>query len=483
MKKKTRTPAKRRGRRRPRLSLLIPAVILLAAGLVWMGMKVTENGEFTVVDYTQDPSELVTYRHYLFAANRLASLDPETPACIVNQDGKVVAIRSGIVDFTGKDVTQNTEYRMEDGRTGYLNGSYGADGLYLGTNDNGTEVHFQMAGVTGWVNVQDISLRFYNETLSLSGYNRYGDSLVHQISGGFDGQESLAYSISECPDFIQNDTFYYSYDGHRFYTDFYAMSEAVRSGQPASVNEDPWYDPYQFTPHRTLSALTNEEGNAYLNQVKGITEGTDTWPMQENQSVLWDAADLFTQAQDAYWMNARMMFSLALNESAYGQSEYAVTKHNLFGHGAGDEDPDAADGYDSLQACVDAHAWDWLQKRYADPESEVWNGSWFGDKASGINVMYASDPYWGEKAGSFLFHLGWEAPERIIRDGEEPTPVYDEPDGKVLYTFPGPAVLVTAGEEKDGWIPVRSEAPVENGKLNVDIPYEEDDIVWIRKQS
>jgi len=159
--------------------------------------------------------------------------------------------------------------------------------------------------------------------------------------------------------------------------------------------------------------------------------------------------------------------------------EYAVDRHNVFGHEAGDENPDAASGYPDLLACVQSHAWDWLQKKYANPGNEVWHGSWFGDKGSGINVMYASDPYLGEKAASFLYHLGFEPPELITRDGSEETPVYDRPGGSVVYVFAGPAMLVKTGEARDGYLPVRSEAPLSEGKVDVEIPYEETDIVWI----
>nr|WP_276925715.1 glucosaminidase domain-containing protein [Faecalibaculum rodentium] len=468
-------------RRKPRRSVVIAAVaagILLA---IWLGFKVTENGVFTVIDYSANPKEIGTWKHYGFAAAKLNALDPDTPACIENESGKVVAIRSGVVDFSGKPVTENTLYTMENGEQGYLNGSYGVDGLYLGTSGDGRQVKFQMAGTTGWVDVQDVSLRFYSNTVRLSGYSRYQDSLVHQVSTGLDGQEPLAYSIGSCPSFIDPDVFYFSYDGHWFYKDFYTMSEAMRTGEGRAVNEKPWYNPWQFTPHRTLSSLTNADGNAAL-AARGITRGVsseDTWPLEAGQSVLFDAADLFSKVQQEDWMNARMMFALAMNESGAGQSEYAVDRHNVFGHEAGDENPDAASGYPDLLACVQSHAWDWLQKKYANPGNEVWHGSWFGDKGSGINVMYASDPYWGEKAASFLYRLGFEPPELITRDGSEETPVYDRPGGSVVYVFAGPAMLVKTGEARDGYLPVRSEAPLSEGKVDVEIPYEETDIVWI----
>ena len=163
----------------------VAAGILLA---IWLGFKVTENGVFTVIDYSANPKEIGTWKHYGFAAAKLNALDPDTPACIENESGKVVAIRSGVVDFSGKPVTENTLYTMENGEQGYLNGSYGVDGLYLGTSGDGRQVKFQMAGTTGWVDVQDVSLRFYSDTVRLSGYSRYQDSLVHQVSTGLDGQ-------------------------------------------------------------------------------------------------------------------------------------------------------------------------------------------------------------------------------------------------------------------------------------------------------
>ena len=40
-------------------------------------------------------------------------------------------------------------------------------------------------------------------------------------------------------------------------------------------------------------------------------------------------------------------------------------------------------------------------------------------------------------------------------------------------------MLVKTGEARDGYLPVRSEAPLSEGKVDVEIPYEETDIVWI----
>ena len=48
-----------------------------------------------------------------------------------------------------------------------------------------------------------------------------------------------------------------------------------------------------------------------------------------------------------------------------------------------------------------------ISESYCDPKDYIgrYYGSHLGDKESGINVKYASDPYWGEKAASFYYRL------------------------------------------------------------------------------
>lgn len=41
-----------------------------------------------------------------------------------------------------------------------------------------------------------------------------------------------------------------------------------------------------------------------------------------------------------------------------------------------------------------------MNKGYLSPSDWRYNGDYFGDKGSGLNVQYASDPYWGEKAAA-----------------------------------------------------------------------------------
>lgn len=53
--------------------------------------------------------------------------------------------------------------------------------------------------------------------------------------------------------------------------------------------------------------------------------------------------------------------------------------------------------YANVERSVYAHM-NTISARYSNPENKVYYGFIFGNKQSGMNVFYSSDPYWGEKA-------------------------------------------------------------------------------------
>lgn len=46
-----------------------------------------------------------------------------------------------------------------------------------------------------------------------------------------------------------------------------------------------------------------------------------------------------------------------------------------------------------------------MSQSYLDPSSSTYSGGFLGNKGSGLNVKYASDPYWGEKAANIAYNL------------------------------------------------------------------------------
>ena len=77
-----------------------------------------------------------------------------------------------------------------------------------------------------------------------------------------------------------------------------------------------------------------------------------------------------------------------------------MNKNNLFGLNAVDSSPgESANSYSDVSTCLKDFAETYMSKRWLKPGYGTYKGAFVGNKASGINLHYASDPYWGEKIG------------------------------------------------------------------------------------
>lgn len=321
---------------------------------------------------------------------------------IMNGQKKIIAMGYGVVNFRTKKCTINTSYIVDKtNKNGYTNGCYGADGAYIDTSDDGTKIKFKLAGVVGWVSVKDVELKNYyheKEVASINYYSVKDKKLTHHITTNMKNpQYSSAFTMGTIN---LKDGIYYSYDGHYFYNTFESMIQDYRKNSyKNSVNTTPYYNYYQYVSHRDKSTYSANDINWYIENYLGF-KGTLKQGNTQT-SLLYKSGDAFINAQNKYGTNAVMMLSLAINESDFGRSELALTKHNLFGHAAYDASPGAsAATYDHADDSIRAHAEYYLQKGYLNPKDQRYHGAFFGDKASGLNVSYASDPYWGEKAAS-----------------------------------------------------------------------------------
>jgi beta-N-acetylglucosaminidase len=410
-KKKRKNTPKRRQKRKNLLTQMSNhrkiRWILLFAGLIavllFASFKLTETGVYSVYDPQASQKEQGSFKHLFFA--RLKQSQLSNQAYIQNEEGKVISVACGFVVLNTKDETINTEFTYDDsGESGYLNGSYAFDALYIKTNRDATKILAEVSGARLWLDIEDVWLESYDPQ-KVSSYYAYDSSLYHRIQ--IDPYAGIYYDIQigEAYDFMDENTLYYSYDGQYFYEDYAALSSNAKSNSHKNaLNSKAAQNTYQYISHDESIDLDSAKVDAYLASI-GLTQTCYEWPCLENASVLVGSYDLFKQVENETGVSAAMMFALALNESSYGQSEFAVLNHNLFGHAAYDQDPNQATVYDSLYDCISNHAIHFIGEIYDNPESSYYAGSWFGDKESGMNVHYASDPYWGEKAAGFLYRL------------------------------------------------------------------------------
>lgn len=322
----------------------------------------------------------------------------------------------GVVNFRIKGIRSNTNFIEEKtGFSRYTNGQYGADAVFLGYASDG-KVRFKLAGVVGVVEKDQVQLVEYSDTKIISKYYTVDDRIYHGIVNDINATKYASQQdVGVKPSYLQNGKNYYSYDGHYFYETFHKMADDYKNGTYANAvnSKNPYYNYYQFLSHRSESSITAEQIDKYFKDSNNTGE----------KSKLHGTGKALKEAEAKYGINALLIIGVAINESAWGNSRYAIERNNLFGHGAVDSNPDSAVKYASSGDSIIAHASKYLSDGYLDPcdwtvandgysnrcTGGRYNGGHLGDKRSGSNVMYASDPYWGEKAASQV--------NRIEKDG------------------------------------------------------------------
>lgn len=272
---------------------------------------------------------------------------------------------------------------------------YGADAALIRKKYHRYEI--QLAGCVGYVDEENV-MTYENETLYPSYYERTEDgSLMHHISADLTSPYYFSIVIGKAPDFMEVGKAYYSYDGHAFYSNTELLLNDLRNKSEANrVNSVLYYNYYQYLPLHSSSFSSASLLNEWL-----YVKKNDAY----YNSVLADQAQLFFDAQEMNSINALLVYGIAMNESRFGTSIYAVSKNNLFGYNAVDSNPDQADTFESIQDCINQYMEIHLNQGYLYNQDQRYHGSHLGDKGSGMNVFYASDPYWGEKAAGYAYAI------------------------------------------------------------------------------
>ena len=193
-------------------------------------------------------------------------------------------------------------------------------------------------------------------------------------------------SLGNAPTWMQQGKKYYSFSGI-YFTDSPNKLGNYNQQQNA-VNSVPYYDYYLYQPLRTKTSYSATE----LNQAFNLLVNGETTKMTNTGAN-------FIDIQNRYGTNALIVMAMGIHESSYGRSSFAVNRNNLFGIGAYDSDPNQAAYFPSIENGIIEQG-NYLSWVYADADYQtgyIYYGANLGNKSSGMNVKYASDPYWGEK--------------------------------------------------------------------------------------
>ena len=223
----------------------------------------------------------------------------------------------------------------------------------------------QVSGLTGYVNASQVTAIDSNDTF-IPDYVSDGKYVYHRYSPYT--KVMVAYHNAN----MQVGKSHYSADGINFGT--FKLDH-----------------PFQFS---NLKSRTNYTA-ADINRLYSL--------MGANDSKLAGKGATFKAAEQRYGVNALYLVAHSALESAWGRSKIAKDKNNFFGISAYDDTPyTSATKFDDVDSGIMGAA-RWINSKYLHNSGYPANGAYLGNKASGMNVNYATAPYWGESIASIMF--------------------------------------------------------------------------------
>ena len=303
-------------------------------------------------------------------------------------------------------------YLKEDGA--YVTGNFTINGKDYTFQSNGkwisdTAAYYKVKPITANVyssSGEKLSYISQGSIVAIDGANAKDGRLPVKISGlsGYMNKSDLV-AVSSDSDFIPH----YATDGNYLYHELspYASIRVAPHSSSMAIGKKYYSadginfenftveNPFLFRDLRKPSNYTAEE----LDKIYSL--------MNIKGSRLAGKGAIFKEAEERYQINALYLIAQSALESSWGRSQIAKDKNNFFGIGAYDTTPyDSAKSFDDVDKGILAAA-KWIRENYID------NGrTYLGNKSSGMNVLYASDPYWGEKIASIMMRINSQLGEK-----------------------------------------------------------------------
>ena len=303
-------------------------------------------------------------------------------------------------------------YLKEDGV--YVTGTFNIKGKDYSFQSNGKWIsdpssYYKVTPITAYVysaSGDRLSYISQGSIVSVTGAEVQGGRLPVKISGlsGYMNKSDLV-AVSSDSEFIPH----YTTDGRYLYHELspYASIRVAPHSSSMTIGKKYYSadginfenftvkNPFLFRDLRKPSNYTAEE----LDKVYSL--------MNIKGSRLAGKGAIFKEAEERYQINALYLIAHSALESSWGRSQIAKDKNNFFGIAAYDTTPyDSAKSFDDVDKGILGAA-KWIRENYID------NGrTYLGNKASGMNVLYASDPYWGEKIASIMMRINSQLGEK-----------------------------------------------------------------------
>ena len=295
-------------------------------------------------------------------------------------------------------------YLKEDGS--YVTGSFNIKNKEYFFQSNGKWIqslkYFKVKPITAYIYSESGDILSYvnqGSIVTYDGSKSKGSRLAVSISGlsGYMNQSDLTL-VEEGSEFIPH----YTTDGRFLYHELSPYTSirvaphtsAMKIGKKYYSKDGEHFDGFTIKNRflfKNLTEPTNYSADE-LNRVYSM--------MNIRNSRLAGKGAIFKEAEKRYGVNALYLMAHSALESAWGRSQIANDKNNFFGIAAYDTSPyDSAKKFDDVDKGILGAA-KWIRENYIDRGRDH-----LGNKATGMNVRYASDPYWGEKIASIMMNI------------------------------------------------------------------------------
>jgi beta-N-acetylglucosaminidase len=309
----------------------------------------------------------------------------------VTQDNQVVVKGGKIVYMKPSTgiVAANTlmSLNSKSDLTGYtvVGVSAGSEAQYLDATENWIKV--KVIDKIGYIDPMKANLypKTSTEYQNRSSYTVSGGLLVHRIYNPLKNT-AASYTYGPTTTFLKEGYKYYSWDGRNF---------TNTSG--TSVGK--YYSYFNLLPLYTKTSYTADQLNSYL---ASNPNATNTEFNKIGNSIV--------KVQNEYNVNGLYMLAHSILESNWGTSRLALEKKNIFGLGAIDSCPfDCAQSFNTYEESIEQGLIDrfLLTSGTGYLVTGGWRnqGEFLGNKNAGLNVFYASDPYWGQKIAGLMYKI------------------------------------------------------------------------------
>ena len=319
-----------------------------------------------------------------------------------------LSVHSGTLNFyTTKESSDAYTYMNNESTYG------GGDGAFIEAAYSNLRQIFmakvKIANFTGWIAVDNYEIVPITWVKSSSSYTVTAESIRHnyvtRVQDTYSGNAGS--TIGPKPDMLSTGT-YYSYDGHFFYKDRKTMLKDYKNNtHNNAVNKNnEYYNYYMYLSNHTRTNYSSQNIDEYIRNNMGYYRDVFGNSASSGASRLYGKGQFFYYVQEKYGANAVLALSLSRNETGNGRSNLAINNNNGFGLNAVDSNPNNGKSwYPSFTYSIAKYGSHWITHKYADVKEWQYFGPQFGNKGIGMNVKYASDPYWSEKMAANYYSL------------------------------------------------------------------------------